>query len=259
MLNFEEFPCPDPDRGARRLIIAHGLYGSARNWRAIAKALSKRVTVQAVDMRNHGQSLRSDEMDYHAMAADLAEVIGDRPATVLGHSMGGKAAMVLALTVPEAVEALLIGDIAPVPYDHGAENIRYADDMLSLDLDGLGSRGAADEALAARIEDRALRAFFLQSLAFEETGAEWRLNLPAIRAALPAIHSFPEVEGRYDGPVLALRGANSDYVSEAGRAAFDRFFPQARHMSLKDAGHWLHAERPKAFIATVEAFLDATA
>lgn len=240
------------------LVIAHGLFGSARNWRAISKALGRRARVVVVDMRNHGRSFRTEAMDYPAMAADLSQVIAEHgsKALVLGHSMGGKAAMMLALTAPHAVAGLVIGDIAPVRYGHGAQNEALADAMLALDLDRVTSRADAEAQLAQSVESPALRQFFLQSLEIEEGHARWQLNLPAIRAALPAIHDFPEVQAHYDGPVLALSGQSSDYVTRDGRAALDRLFPRLRHASLKGAGHWLHADQPRAFIATMEAFLD---
>ncbi len=237
------------------LLIAHGLFGSARNWGGVAKRLSEGREVVAVDMRNHGASPWDAEHSYAAMAADLdeaVEALGGR-ADVLGHSMGGKAAMVLALTRPEAVRRLVVADIAPVAYGHTQAGLVEA--MRRLDLSGVTRRGEADRRLAAAVEDRGVRAFLLQSLAIEADGARWALNLETLGARMPAIMGFPEVEGRFEGPVLVLRGGASDYVGDDRLPAFRGLFPDVRGETLEGAGHWLHAEQPDAFAEAVSRFL----
>ncbi len=237
------------------LIIAHGLYGSARNWGVIARRLSETRRVIAVDMRNHGASAHLASHSYADLAGDLAEVIsgiGGR-ADVLGHSMGGKAAMMLALTQPTLVNRLIVADIAPVAYTH--DQSQHALAMRGLELSGLSSRAEADARLAATNPDAALRAFFLQSLDLHAQPPAWRLNLDVLIAEMPTIVGWPYPEGRFDGPALFLTGANSAYVKPEYHPAILAQFPQARFQAIDGAGHWLHAEQPRAFEAAVAAFL----
>jgi pimeloyl-ACP methyl ester carboxylesterase len=233
------------------LLIAHGLFGSARNWGVIAKRLAATRRVVAVDMRNHGDSPWSPVHDYPAMAADLAEAALGR-SDVLGHSMGGKAAMLLALTYPDKVNRLVVGDIAPVAYSHTQAHLVEA--MAALDLSALDSRGDADRALAAAVPDPGVRAFLLQSLDLRER--RWRLNLAALGTEMPKILSFPEVAGRFGGPALFLSGANSPYVLPEHLDRIRTLFPAARFARIPGAGHWLHAEKPREFEAAVQTFLD---
>lgn len=239
------------------LVIAHGLYGSARNWGAIARGLSGARQVVAVDMRNHGDSHHDPVHAYEEMAADLAKVIdahGGR-ADVLGHSMGGKAAMVLALTEPARVERLIVADIAPVAYSHS--QIMHVEAMRGVDLSAVTRRSDADAQLAPLSPDRALRAFFLQSLVVEAGGARWKLNLEALGDQMEEIMGFPPVDAEFRRPTLFLRGGNSEYVGDAHRPRIVELFPAARFETIPEAGHWLHAEAPDAFRAAVTAFLDA--
>ena len=237
------------------LLIVHGLYGSARNWGVIAKRLSDERQVIAVDQRNHGDSAWSDSHSYPDMAGDLAEVIeahGGR-ADVLGHSMGGKAAMVLALTRPELVNRLIVADIAPVAYSHS--QIQYIEAMRAVDLDRVEKRSDASDQLARSVSDPALRAFFTQSLDLREK--RWKLNLDVLAAEMPKILSFPEIEGVFEGPTLFLSGAESDYVLPEYRERIRTLFPAARFAKIPGAGHWLHAEKPREFEAAVRACLAA--
>jgi esterase len=240
------------------LVIAHGLYGSARNWAGMARRLSSGREVIAVDMRNHGTSPRATVQGYADMAADLAEVLaGLGPGTdLLGHSMGGKAAMQMALTHPGPLRRLVVADIAPVAYGH--DQSRHAEAMLGLDLTGLTTRGEADRRLAAVVTDPALRAFFLQSLDLSAPGGpRWRLNLPVLLAEMPGIVGWPGTGGSFPGPALFLSGADSGYVRPEHRPAIRALFPKSRFARIPGAGHWLHAEAPEAFAETVEVFLTA--
>ena len=242
------------------LVIAHGLYGSARNWNVIAKNLARSREVVAVDMRNHGHSPWAATHSYPDMAADLAEVIGHigAPVDLLGHSMGGKAAMQLALTEGHLLRRLVVADIAPVAYGHDQSQHIIA--MRSLDLTGLTTRVEADRRLQPAIPDAGMRAFFLQSLDLRaEGGPRWRLNLDVLEAEMPKIVGWPGTEGRFDGPTLFLTGSESDYVRPEYRPTIQRLFPAARFARLNGAGHWLHADRPREFEATVETFLSAKA
>ena len=232
------------------LLIAHGLFGSARNWGVIQKRLSDAFRVTAVDMRNHGESFRADTQSYADMAGDLARVIDGR-SHVVGHSMGGKAAMVLALTHPEKIDRLIVADIAPVPYGH--TQLPLIEAMRSIDLSHVETRGDADRQLAPLVPEDGVRAFLLQSLDVKRKA--WRLNLDALAAEMDGIIGFPEVTGRFEGPTLFLSGAESDYVRPGHRDRIKTLFPSARFAKIPGAGHWLHAERPREFEAAVRAFL----
>lgn len=241
-----------------KLLIVHGLFGSARNWGAIAKRLSEDRQVLAVDMRNHAGSFFDPRHDYPAMADDLARVIEAEgaPLDVVGHSMGGKAAMLLALTRADLVNRLVVADIAPVAYGHSQNHLIAA--MRGLDLAGLASRAAADARLSASINDPQVRAFLLQSLDLKAEPPRWRLNLDALEAQMDLITGWPDTEGLppFDGPVLFLSGARSDYVQADARPLIRTLFPAARLAKLPDTGHWLHAEKPREFAATLRVFLD---
>lgn len=239
------------------LVIAHGLYGSGRNWGVIGRRLADRRRVVAVDMRNHGESPRAETQSYPDMAEDLAEVAENlgAPVDLLGHSMGGKAAMQLALTRPDLIRRLVVADIAPVAYTH--DQTRHVHAMASVDLSRITTRAEADAALAGTVEDPALRAFFLQSLDLRTRPPQWRLNLPVLEAEMPKIVGWPGTQGRFDGPVLFLTGAESTYVRPEHREVILGLFPKARFARLPGAGHWLHAEKPRDFEDTVRVFLDA--
>jgi esterase len=239
------------------LVIAHGLYGSGRNWGVIARRLADHREVVAVDMRNHGESPRFPTQSYPEMAADLAEVIGTLgpPVDLLGHSMGGKAAMQLALTRPDLIRRLVVADIAPVAYSH--DQTRNARAMARLDLSQITTRAEADAALARDIDDPSLRAFFLQSLDLRQHPPRWKLNLPVLEAEMPKIVGWPGTEGSFPNPALFLTGALSSYVRPEHRETIRTLFPKVRFAKLPDAGHWLHAEKPRAFEETVRVFLEA--
>ena len=239
------------------LVIAHGLYGSGRNWGVIARRLADIRDVVAVDMRNHGASPWADSHSYPDLADDLAQVIASLGGRVdlLGHSMGGKTAMVLALTRPELVRKLIVADIAPVAYNH--DQTQHVHAMRGLDLTDLTSRSEADRRLALSVADPALRAFFLQSLDLRATPPQWRLNLDVLEAEMPKIVGWPEPQGQFDGPTLFLTGALSHYVKPEHRDKIRALFPKARFAKLPEAGHWLHAERPREFELAVRVFLNA--
>ncbi len=244
---------------AAPLLIVHGLFGSARNWGVIARRLAATRDVIAVDMRNHGASPWFPAQGYPEMADDLAEVImahGGR-ADVLGHSMGGKAAMMLALTRPECVGRLVVADIAPVAYGH--DNTGHVRAMQALDLSGVTSRGEADAGLAATLPDAGLRAFFLQSLDLKASPPRWRLNLDVLAAEMPKIVGWPAISGQFAGRCLFVSGAESAYVRPEDRSTILTLFPAARFVKIAGAGHWLHADQPRALEETVRVFLSQDA
>lgn len=239
------------------LVIVHGLFGTGRNWGVIARRLAEHRPVVAVDMRNHGDSPWFPSQSYADMAADIAEVIRHLggSADVLGHSMGGKAAMQLALTHGDLVNRLIVADIAPVAYGHSQNDKITA--MRALDLTDLRSRSEADRRFAEHLEDAGLRAFFLQSLDLKAQPPRWRLNLDVLATEMDKIVGWPETQGLYAGPTLFLSGALSHYVLPEHREKIKALFPKARFARLPGAGHWLHADKPREFEAAVATWLDA--
>ena len=239
------------------VLIVHGLYGSARNWGVIARRLSDTRQVIAVDMRNHGESRWDPSHSYFDLADDLAEVIQAHGggADVVGHSMGGKASMALALRHPQTVNRLVVADIAPVTYGH--TQVQYIHAMRSLDPTAIDKRSDADAELAAVVPEASVRAFLLQSLDIKEK--RWRLNLDALEAAMPQIIGWPQIDAEAGHPTLFLSGGASSYVAPEHRDDIKRLFPKARFVRIPGAGHWLHADKPREFEASVRAFLDAPA
>jgi pimeloyl-ACP methyl ester carboxylesterase len=244
MLNTIEYDGP----AGTPLLIAHGLFGSARNWGVIAKRLSQKRRVITVDMRNHGNSAWQGSHSYPDMADDLAQVL-DGPTDILGHSMGGKAAMVLALQNPPLVNRLIVADIAPVTYTHS--QMGPIDAMRKVDLTTITSRSDAKEQLGEL--EPGVADFLLQSLDMRDR--RWRLNLDVLAAEMDKIIGFPAVTGTFSGPTLFLSGGTSDYVQASARPTIKTLFPAAKFAKIPGAGHWLHAEKPREFEAAVSAFL----
>jgi esterase len=247
----------DLDEGPPAVLL-HGLFGTASNFATIQRRLAVGRRVLAFDLRNHGRSGHDPAMNYPTMADDVLETMrahGLEQAALVGHSMGGKVAMTAALRRPDRVTRLLIADIAPVA--HPPRYNAIAEAMLALKLSPDLTRAAADAALAPAVPDQAVRQFLLSNLRFGAAPA-WRIGLREIVAALPAIEGWDQM-GVYEGPTLVLRGERSDYVLPEHRALFRALFPAARFASLRDAGHWLHADAPDAFIATADAFLPRAA
>jgi pimeloyl-ACP methyl ester carboxylesterase len=239
--------------------LLHGLLGAGQNFGAVQKALAARGhRVLALDLRNHGSSPHAPTMSYPEMAADVAETLraqGAWPAAVIGHSMGGKAAMALALTQPEGVARLLVADIAPVTYPTPVFT-RYIAAMRAIPLRPGLTRRDADAALTAAVPSAPLRGFLLQNLLFNEDPPRWRIALDVIAAEMAKIGGWPDLPGPYAGKVLVLAGDASDYIRPEHHALFTRLFPTARFAAIP-AGHWLHAENPAAFLDQVTAFLEA--
>ena len=240
------------------LLIAHGLFGSARNFNTLGRRLATDRRVVMVDMRNHGASPWHDDNSYPAMAADLAEAVErlcDGNAVVLGHSMGGKAAMTLALSRPEVLAGLIVADIAPIPHKHS--HLDYIRAMQAVDLDAVTRRSDADPMLADAVPDRMLRSFLLQNLVVEDGRAQWRINLDALEANMLELLDFPTdlPEAAFEGPAYFLHGGASPYVPPETHPRIRALFPAAEIEALEGAGHWLHAEQPEAFLAKVEGWL----
>ncbi len=248
MLNYMTFG----DEKSSPVMIVHGLYGSGRNWGVIAKRLSDQFFVITVDLRNHGDSPWLDTHNYHVMADDLVEVINSlniKP-NIIGHSMGGKAAMVLALKRPNLVRNLIIADIAPVKYEH--DQSQFIEAMQKVDLSKVEKRSDATLALSKFVEDKSLQNFFTQSLDIK--AKRWKLNLKVLRSEMSEIRSFPKIESEFSGHSLFLKGEKSDYIKSEHRKLIKSLFTKARFATFKEAGHWLHAEKPREFESAARLF-----
>ena len=237
------------------VLLLHGLFGAARNWGTIQRRLAARYRVLAMDLRNHGESPRAEGMSAAALAEDVAATLharGVARAAVIGHSLGGKVAMALALGHARFVARLVVADIAPVRYPPALRGHVAA--MRALPLRPGLARREADAALEPAVPEANIRAFLLQSLDFAAEPPRWKLGLAEIHAAMPEIEDFA-VAGRYEGPVLVIAGGRSAHVRPEHHALFRRLFPAVRFATLEGAGHWLHSEQPDAFLALVQSFL----
>lgn len=258
-----ELAFEDVGRGAPMLLL-HGLYGSSSNWRRIAKALSESHRVVSVDLRNHGASPWAATMSYAEMAGDVVALIdrlglavdGAAPA-LLGHSMGGKVAMTVALTDASRVGRLIVVDIAPVSY--GDRFSGYTEAMRGVDTAGAGGREGIRRVLLQTIPDDRVVGFLMTNLVRHGEQYDWRINLAALAGAMHQVGSWPESLNavHYDGPVTVIDGERSDYVSADDHPLFRSLFPRARFVTVADAGHWLHADQPDAFVAAVREALAA--
>lgn len=242
------------------LAFCHGLFGQGKNWTTIARAFAADHRVLLVDMPNHGRSAWTERFDYLELADMVAGLFdGDGPVRLVGHSMGGKIAMALALRHPDLVERLAVVDVAPVPYDNGREFAGYLAAMKAIDLTTLGQRSEADEALREAVPHPTVRSFLLQNLRRVDHGWEWQANLDLLSQELVALSGWPgdELEGTaaFDKPVLWMGGARSAYVSDEHAEVMDRWFPHNRRVTIKDAGHWVHSEQPEVFVEVLRRFL----
>ncbi len=247
--------CTDHGAGPPVLLL-HGLYGAGQNLGMIARALAD-YRVIALDLRNHGASPHAPDMRYASMAQDVIDTmdaLGLDDAVLIGHSMGGKTAMMAALTYGVRVRALAVLDIAPIALDHIETSAAIIDALAAIKLTPDLTRQRADADLAATIADPALRGFLLNNLRISSGSAPyWRLDLPAIRAALPDLTGWvdPQNLQPYLGPTLVVRGGESDYVPRAAQAEIMERFPRATIETIDHAGHWLHAEQPLAVNAAL--------
>ncbi|MGA1619143.1 MAG: alpha/beta fold hydrolase [Pirellulales bacterium] len=251
-LSFNEYGAGPP------LVVLHGLFGSKRNFSAIARRLADAFQVITVDLRNHGESPWDNRHDYPALAADVAQLIERQlggPAAVIGHSMGGKAAMLLALTRPELVERLVVVDIPPAR-SRGTP-IDYVHAMQAVPLAQLSRRSEVEEALATVIVDPVVRGFLVTNIASRPDGLAWIPNLDAIERQFDTILDWPTLPPgtHYRGPTLFLTGAKSSFVTPEHEPVIRQLFPAARLEQIAAAGHWVHAEQPEAFLAAVRRFL----
>ena len=253
-LNYRRY---ESEQKATPVVILHGLFGSGDNWNTVAKELTELAPVIAPDLPNHGESPHTERFDYRDVAADVAgflEEHGLERCYLLGHSMGGKVAMSLALQRPDMVAALIVADIAPKEYPSRHQDEFEA--MAEVRTAGSANRREADKLMAERIDSRAIRAFLLKNYREEASGEyEWRFNLDGVQEHYGEISAWPEHSGIYDGPVLFVTGGRSPYVSSEDEASARELFPRMELRTIPDAGHWLHAERREDFLTQVKEFL----
>lgn len=279
-----------------RIVFLHGLFGQGKNFSTIARALEPQWRSLLVDLPNHGASPWTEHVDYTEMADAVAATLrthgtetgsdgehrpdggtqpgggtqpdGARrndPVHVVGHSMGGKVAMLLALRHPELVDRLVVVDIAPGAAGETSEFEHLLDSLAGLDLEAVSSRAGADAALAAPIPNPTVRGFLLQNLRRDEDGGwRWRANLDLLRAELDVVAGFPDPgdttfdgAAQFDGPVLWVAGERSDYIRPEYAPAMRALFPRVRQLTVKGAGHWVHSEQPEVFTQALRVFLGA--
>ncbi|WP_203338018.1 alpha/beta fold hydrolase [Nocardioides limicola] len=241
------------------VVFCHGLFGQGRNFTQHAKSLAADHRVLLVDIPNHGRSAWTERWDFVAAADEVAELLDPAtPVTLVGHSLGGKIAMVLALRHPELVQRLCVVDVSPVPYAHGEEFAGYMDAMLALDLSALQRREDADAALVEAVPNPVVRGFLLQNLRRDGDGWSWQFNLALLRRDLETLSGWPgdELAGLppYDGRVLWIAGERSNYITEEYASVMEGYFPRTRRVTIKDAGHWVHSEQPEVFIEVLRRF-----
>jgi len=237
------------------ILMMHGLFGSSSNLLAVGKALSTQRSVILPDLRNHGRSPHDDDVSYQAMAQDVLQMLDDlgyEQVDVLGHSMGGKVAMWLALNFPERINHLIVADISPVNYPNRFAELLAL--LADLDINHIESRKDADQQLANFIEEKSLRDYLLQNLVFRDGVWQWRMNLKALTAGIETITAFPLTHQEYDKPVLFLKGEHSAYLADKYLDDLYRLFPLAEIIVVEGAGHWLYAEQPENFMNAIHSF-----
>jgi pimeloyl-ACP methyl ester carboxylesterase len=246
------------DPGQPAIILLHGLFGSSANWGTVARHLGQKYRVLVPDLRNHGQSPHDPDCGYEAMVADvlhLLDVEAFNEATLVGHSMGGKVAMHLALNHPQRVSGLAVVDMSPVRYTHDFYDVVKG--FRAVDLASIRNRSDADAQMAASVSFAGVRAFLLQNLVKRPDGWAWRLNIDALAAAQNEITGFPEqdADAVFTRPVSFIYGELSDYVTPAYEPEIRRLFPLATLCPVAQAGHWVYAEQPQGFMDCLDAYL----
>jgi len=239
------------------LVIVHGLFGSADNWRGLAKQLVTKAQVITVDLRNHGRSPHSSEQTYELMADDLAELVEELNLSsidLIGHSVGGKVAMVFSQRYPKLLRKLVVVDIAPRTYSDEHSSIFKA--LLDLDLSHYSTRNELDKALSISLPNKAVRQFLLMNLATDNELLSWRINLPALYDVYPQLLSAVCDGKRMNVSSCFIRGGRSDYVQDQDIAAIQTSFPNSEIVTIEQAGHWVHAEAPQLFLNKISEFFD---
>ena len=239
-------------------VVLHGLFGSGKNWRSFAGSLEEDFQVWTLDARNHGDSPHADSMSYQQMAEDVVRFVDENElenVILLGHSMGGKTAMQLALQFPDRIAALIVVDIAPVCYDHQQKQLKLIEAMQGLHIAAEMSRSDIEKKLALKIPEKRLLSFLMTNLYRQNGQFQWRIGLEQIAAGMPYLLNYPELNSVFKGPVQFIGGENSAYLKFEYHALIRKKFPESRITMLKNCGHWLHVEQPAAFQKTVNEFL----
>ncbi|HAK46412.1 MAG TPA: alpha/beta hydrolase [Spirochaeta sp.] len=242
------------------VFFLHGLLGSADNWGSTSRELAEAgLRCIAVDQRNHGSSPHSPRMNYPLMAEDLirlADSLGIEQFSIVGHSMGGKTAMETALSFPDRVISLVVADIAPVRYNPAYSE--YINSLKLIDLSGVTKRSEAGAKLEQYIPDRNLRMFFLTNLRKGDDGIlRWRINIDGITDNYENIWRAIEGGRSYPGPVLFLKGSDSDFIQEKYYGLMKELFPTYSLSTIEGSGHWVHTEQPAAFRQMLKEFLSS--
>lgn len=247
---------------SHRIVFLHGLFGRGRNFQTIARALAPEAQSLLVDLPNHAKSAWTEGFDYIQISDLVAEHLradfaAHGPVDIVGHSMGGKVAVVLALRHPDIVRRLVVVDISPVVSPEPKGNFQHLlDSLATVNLPQLTRRGDADEALLSLIPQAGVRAFLLQNLVREGDGFAWEANLQLLRAELDSIMGFPQLTGaQFTGPVLWIRGDQSNYVAIGDMPTMKSFFPETELFTIHGSGHWVHSEKPQEFTAALREFL----
>lgn len=242
------------------LVILHGLFGISDNWNSLAKQWSEHFTVYTLDLRNHGQSPHAEEWNYQVMAEDVVEFFGEEQlhdVILLGHSMGGKVGMRLALDFPQALSKLIVSDIAPRRYPENNRNVVEA--LLKVQPENLTSRKEAEAILAREGLDNSTAQFLLKNLHWKELeGGEkklaWRFNLDVIARKLDVVSEATDSPAPCEVETLFVRGERSNYITKEDEAEIKRIFPHSTVQTIPGAGHWIHADKPKEMFDAVMAF-----
>lgn len=244
--------------GTYPVILIHGLFGSLENLGMVAKPLSEYRQVISVDVRNHGSSFHKNSMTYPELASDIVSLMNElnmTKADFLGHSMGGKIAMQLALSHRKKVNKLIVADIAPVTYP--AHHQQIIQGLLSLNFEQINSRKEADTALSQYVEDVGVRQFLLRNLSQSNGKLTFKCNLEGIANCYSQIMQAFDENLTFDGDTLFVKGGNSNYITAEHRETILNYFPNSKAKIIAGAGHWLHAEKPVAFNKIVKDFLSA--
>lgn len=237
------------------LFILHGLFGSGNNWNQIGRELIKSQRIIQVDLRNHGKSYHSPEMTYQAMANDIVNLMDSlqlEEINILGHSMGGKVAMEFALTYPDRCKSLIVVDIAPRVYQPRHDDV--FDGLNAVDLSSIQNRKDAEEVLDKYITDKIVIQFLLKGLYRNESGFQWRFNVPVLESQYQHIVDAPASDSVFNKPVLFIKGMNSDYIDASDQPRINQLFPLATAKIIADTGHWPHADKPRLLINLIHKF-----
>lgn len=257
LLNFQE-RIPSNGEYKETIILIHGLFGSLDNLGMVAKSLAEQYRVISIDVRNHGHSFHEENMSYDVLANDVIQLLDHLSIStvhILGHSMGGKIAMQIALSYKKRVNKLIVADIAPVQYP--AHHQAIIEGLQSIDLNTITSRKVADAQLSKYVEELGVRQFLLRNLSTTNGKLAFKCNLDFIASCYPQIMKAYQGDNEFSGPTLFIKGGNSNYITAEHRETIIRLFPQSKAKIIAGAGHWLHAEKTTAFNKIVSDFLSS--